>query len=138
MIRKAGGSELKDGIHAYDLLKRTEMSYTHINELAPAQEELPRDVVEQVEIHIKYEGYIGKSLQQVERLKKMEDKRIPEHIDYDSIKGIATEARQKLNEVRPLSIAQASRIAGVNPADISVLLIYIEHGKIARVAGDDI
>ena len=138
VIREAGGSELKDGIHAYDLLKRPEMSYTHINELAPANEELSPDIVEQVEIQIKYEGYIEKSLQQVERLKKMEDKKIPDQINYDVIHGIATEARQKLNEVRPLSIAQASRIAGVNPADISILLVYIEQGKFARAAGDNV
>ncbi|MCQ5048670.1 tRNA uridine-5-carboxymethylaminomethyl(34) synthesis enzyme MnmG, partial [Agathobaculum butyriciproducens] len=79
---------------------------------------------------IKYEGYIAKSLQQVERMKKLEDKKIPSDIDYDAIHGLATEARQKLNKVRPISIAQASRISGVNPADISILLVYIEQGKI--------
>lgn len=136
MIRGAGGSELKDGIRASDLLKRPEMKYSHIIQLAPGEKELPQDVIEQVEIQIKYEGYIEKSLQQVEKLKKLENKKIPEDIDYDAIQGIATEARQKLNKVRPLSIAQASRISGVNPADISILLVYIEHGKIARVAGD--
>lgn len=138
VIRSVGGSELKDGIRASDLLKRTEMSYKYIHELTPADPPLSKDVTEQVEIQIKYEGYITKSLQQVERLKKLEDKRIPENIDYDAINGIATEARHKLNQVRPLSIAQASRIAGVNPADISILLVYIEHGKIARVSGDDV
>ncbi len=137
VIRREGGSELKDGIRASDLLKRTEMSYKHIHEIIPAEKILPKDVTEQVEIQVKYEGYITKSLQQVERLKKLEDKKIPENIDYDAINGIATEARHKLNEVRPLSIAQASRIAGVNPADISILLVYIEQGKIARVSGDD-
>ncbi|MBS4218201.1 tRNA uridine-5-carboxymethylaminomethyl(34) synthesis enzyme MnmG [Bacillus sp. FJAT-49711] len=136
MIMKAGGSPLKDGIRASDLLKRPEMSYEQVIELAPAETVLPNDVVEQVEIQIKYEGYIEKSLQQVEKLKKLEDKKIPENIDYDAINGIATEARQKLNKVRPLSIAQASRISGVNPADISILLVYIEHGKIAKVSGE--
>ena len=91
---------------------------------------------EQVEIQIKYEGYIEKSLQQVERMKKMENKKIPENIDYDAISGIATEARQKLNKIRPLSLAQASRISGVNPADISILLVYLEQGKIAKVSND--
>ncbi|GIN92964.1 tRNA uridine 5-carboxymethylaminomethyl modification enzyme MnmG [Siminovitchia terrae] len=133
LIREAGGSELKDGIRASDLLKRPEMKYSHIVQLIPAEKELPEDVIEQVEIQVKYEGYIEKSLQQVEKLKKLENKKIPEDIDYDAINGIATEARQKLNKVRPLSIAQASRISGVNPADISILLVYIEHGKIARV-----
>lgn len=136
-IRLAGGTELKDGIRASDLLKRPEMSYEAIKELSPPAEELPSDVLEQVEIQLKYEGYIVKSLQQVEKLKKLEDKKIPENIDYDAINGIATEARQKLNKVRPISIAQASRIAGVNPADISILLVYIEHGKIAKVSGKD-
>lgn len=137
VIRREGGSELKDGIRASDLLKRTEMSYKHIHEIIPAEKVLPKEVTEQVEIQVKYEGYITKSLQQVERLKKLEDKKIPENIDYDAINGIATEARHKLNEVRPLSIAQASRISGVNPADISILLVYIEQGKVARVSGDD-
>lgn len=134
LIRQAGGSELKDGIRASDLLKRPEMSYAHIHELVPTEAALPQDVTEQVEIQIKYEGYIDKSLQQVEKLKKLEDKKIPEDIDYEAINGIATEARQKLSKVRPLSIAQASRISGVNPADISILLVYIEHGRIAKVA----
>ena len=137
VVRRAGGSELKDGIHGDDLLKRTEMKYADIHELIPAEVELPREVIEQVEIQIKYEGYIAKSLQQVERLKKLEDKKIPENIDYLAINGIATEARQKLDQVRPLSIAQASRISGVNPADISILLVYIEQGKIARVSGEE-
>jgi tRNA uridine 5-carboxymethylaminomethyl modification enzyme len=136
VIRKAGGSELKDGIRAADLLRRPEMTYEHIQQIAPAEEEISPEVAEQVEIQIKYEGYIQKSLQQVERLKKMENKKIPEDIDYDAIHGLATEARQKLKQVRPLSIAQASRISGVNPADISILLVYLEQGRIARVSNE--
>jgi tRNA uridine 5-carboxymethylaminomethyl modification enzyme len=136
VIRNAGGSELKDGIRAADLLKRPEMTYEHIKMLAPADVEIPPEVAEQVEIQIKYEGYIEKSLQQVERLKKMENKKIPEDIDYDAINGLATEARQKLKQVRPLSVAQASRISGVNPADISILLVYLEQGRIARVSNE--
>jgi tRNA uridine 5-carboxymethylaminomethyl modification enzyme len=134
LILSVGGSELKDGIRASDLLKRPEMTYEHIKQLAPSDEEIDADVAEQVEIQIKYEGYIEKSLQQVEKLKKMENKKIPENIDYDAINGLATEARQKLKEVRPLSVAQASRIAGVNPADVSILLVYLEQGRIARVS----
>ncbi|WP_338752421.1 tRNA uridine-5-carboxymethylaminomethyl(34) synthesis enzyme MnmG [Bacillus sp. FJAT-52991] len=133
LIREAGGSELKDGIRASDLLKRPEMIYGHIKQLVPADVEMGAEVEEQVEVQVKYEGYIEKSLQQVEKLKKMENKKIPEDIDYEAISGLATEARQKLIEVRPLSIAQASRISGVNPADISILLVYIEQGRIARV-----
>ncbi|MED1489276.1 tRNA uridine-5-carboxymethylaminomethyl(34) synthesis enzyme MnmG [Bacillus smithii] len=134
LISEAGGSPLKDGIRASDLLKRPEMTYDHIKKITPAEKELSPEVEEQVEIQIKYEGYIQKSLQQVDKLKKMENKKIPEDIDYDAINGLATEARQKLKKVRPLSIAQASRISGVNPADISILLVYIEQGKIARIA----
>lgn len=136
MIRHVGGSELKDGIRAADLLKRPEMTYEHIQMIAPAEQPIDPEVAEQVEIQIKYEGYIEKSLQQVEKLKKMENKKIPEDIDYDAITGLATEARQKLKQVRPLSIAQASRISGVNPADISILLVYLEQGKIARVSNE--
>ncbi|WP_461201460.1 tRNA uridine-5-carboxymethylaminomethyl(34) synthesis enzyme MnmG [Anoxybacillus sp. TBDG-1] len=136
LIRNVGGSELKDGIRAADLLKRPEMTYEHIQMIAPAEQPVDSEVAEQVEIQIKYEGYIEKSLQQVEKLKKMENKKIPEDIDYDAITGLATEARQKLKQVRPLSIAQASRISGVNPADISILLVYLEQGKIARVSNE--
>lgn len=134
LIRSVGGSELKDGIRATDLLKRTEMNYDLVAQLVPSDVELSDDIKEQIEIQVKYEGYIEKSLQQVEKLKKMEDKKIPEHIDYDAISGLASEARQKLKEVLPLSIAQASRISGVNPADISILLVYIEQGRIAKVS----
>lgn len=134
MIINNGGSMLKDGIRASDLLKRPEMTYGHIEKVVPSESSLSNDIKEQVEIQIKYEGYIEKSLQQVERLKKMEDKKIPLNIDYDAIGGIATEARQKMKQVRPISIAQASRISGVNPADISILLVYLEQGRVARVA----
>lgn len=135
-IKNAGGTELKDGIKASDLLKRPEMTYEHVHLLVPPETELGPDVAEQVEIQVKYEGYIQKSLQQVERLKKMENKKIPENIDYDAIHGLANEARQKLKEVRPLSVAQASRISGVNPADVSILLVYLEQGRIAKVSNE--
>lgn len=134
LIRSIGGSELKDGIRASDLLRRPEMTYEHIHLIVPSEVELSDEITEQVEIQIKYEGYIEKSLQQVERMKKMENKKIPVDIDYDAISGIASEARQKLKDVRPLSMGQASRISGVNPADVSILLVYIEQGKIARVS----
>ncbi|WML58274.1 tRNA uridine-5-carboxymethylaminomethyl(34) synthesis enzyme MnmG [Neobacillus sp. PS2-9] len=133
VIRSVGGSELKDGIHAADLLKRPEMTYELVEQLSKSEIELNNEIKEQVEIQIKYEGYIEKSLQQVERLKKMENKKIPENIDYDAINSLATEAKQKLKQIKPLSIAQASRISGVNPADISILLVYLEQGRIAKV-----
>ncbi len=136
LIRSVGGSELKDGIHAADLLKRPEMTYELIEKLTKSEHDLDHDIKEQVEIQVKYEGYIEKSLQQVERLKKMENKKVPENIDYDAINGLATEAKQKLKKIKPLSLAQASRISGVNPADISILLVYLEHGRIAKVSNE--
>ncbi|MGE6486663.1 tRNA uridine-5-carboxymethylaminomethyl(34) synthesis enzyme MnmG [Paenisporosarcina sp. NPDC076898] len=135
IIRSKGGTELKDGIKGQDLLKRPEMTYDDIAKLSPSPLNLTDEMKDQIEIQIKYEGYIEKALQQVEKLKKMEDKKIPDLIDYDAISGIATEAKQKMKEVRPLSIAQASRISGVNPADISILLVYIEQGRIAKISG---
>ena len=134
-VRSVGGAELKDGIRASDFVKRTEMTYDLVAGLIdPTEEVLDEAVREQVEIQLKYEGYIQKALQQVEKMKKLEDKKIPENIDYDAIGSLASEALQKLKKVRPLTIAQASRIAGVNPADISILLVYIEQGKIAKVS----
>jgi tRNA uridine 5-carboxymethylaminomethyl modification enzyme len=136
LIQSIGGSELKDGIRAADLLKRTEMNYELLERIFPSDVELDPDVKEQVEIQVKYEGYIEKSLQQVDRLKKMENKKIPDNIDYDKVSGLATEARQRLKLIKPLSIAQASRVSGVNPADVSILLVYLEQGKIARVSAE--
>ena len=133
MIASRGGAALKDGILAIDLLRRPEMDYNAVVTLLDNEVTVDEAVAEQVEIQTKYEGYIQKSLQQVEKVKRMENKKIPENIDYDDIHSLATEARQKLKEVKPLSIAQASRISGVNPADISILLVYIEQGKIKRV-----
>lgn len=127
-------TELKEAMHAANLLKRPEVTYQEIHQLAPADFDIPEDVAEQVEIQIKYSGYINKSLQQVERMKRMDEKKIPDGIDYFAIGGLATEAKQKLDEVRPLSIGQASRVSGVNPADVSILLVYIEQGKIAKIA----
>lgn len=134
LIQELGGSPLKDGVRAGDLLKRPEVTYTHIHQLVPAEEKINDEVTEQVEIQIKYAGYIEKSLQQVERMKKMDDKKIPEDINYDAISGLANEAREKLKQVRPLSVGQASRVSGVNPADVSILLVYLEQGRIARVS----
>ncbi|MBD1222310.1 tRNA uridine-5-carboxymethylaminomethyl(34) synthesis enzyme MnmG [Virgibacillus halodenitrificans] len=134
IITNAGGTPLKEAFKAYDLMKRPELSYELVDQMLPEHANLPVDVQEQVGIQIKYEGYINKAKEQVARMLKMEDKKIPEDIDYDAISGIATEAREKLKKVRPLSVGQASRISGVNPADVSILLVYIEQGNIARVA----
>ncbi len=125
---------LTNGVKAADLLKRPEVTYDILEKIIANDESLTDDVKEQVEIQIKYKGYIDKQLQQVEKMKKMNDKKIPEDIDFSAIPGIATEAKHKLAEVRPLSVGQASRISGVNPSDISILLVYIEQGKIAKIA----
>ncbi|WAA12292.1 tRNA uridine-5-carboxymethylaminomethyl(34) synthesis enzyme MnmG [Fervidibacillus halotolerans] len=134
LIKKLGGTELKDGVRASDLLKRPEVHFEHIKQLITPDPTLTPEVEEQVEIQIKYEGYIDKALQQVDRMKKMEDKKIPIDIDYDAIPGLANEAKENLKKVQPLTLAQASRISGVNPADISILLVYLEQGKIAKVS----
>lgn len=132
-LESVNSTMIKEPLKALDLLKRPEVPYEVIERVAPDEQPVPADVAEQVEIFTKYEGYIKKSLQQVDKMKRMEDKKIPEDIDYDAITGIASEGRAILKEVRPLSIAQASRISGVNPADISILLVYIEQGDIARI-----
>lgn len=129
-----GSVPLKDGVLAGDFLKRPEMTYHEVQQfIAMPDEPLTDKVIEQVEIQLKYEGYIKKALEKVEKLKRMEAKRIPENIDYEAINGLATEARQKLQKIQPETIAQASRISGVNPADLSILMVYIEQGKIAKV-----
>ena len=129
-----GVSPLKEALHAITLLKRPEITYAMIAEMTPAPVALSPEAAEQVEIQVKYAGYIDKQLDQVERMMRMEKKRIPERLDYDVISGLAIEAKQKLNQVRPLSIGQASRISGVNPSDISILLVYIEQGQYALTA----
>lgn len=118
---------LKDGITLYDLLKRPEIKISHIKHFI----DFPYDssILEQVEIHIKYEGYIMKAQREAEKMERLEAKKIPEDIDYNQIKNIASEARQKLQEVRPTSIGQALRISGVNPADISILMVYLKKGE---------
>lgn len=134
LLETVNGTPLKEPLKALDLLKRPEVSYQLIEQMVPFEKELPHEVKEQVEIQVQYEGYIRKAIDQVDRMLKMEDKKVPENIDYDDINGIATEAREKLKKIRPLSVGQASRISGVNPSDVSILLVYIEQGKIARIA----
>lgn len=133
ILQSIPSTPLKDAIRAYDLLKRPEITYSHLEKMIVKQN-LMDDVKEQVEIQIKYDGYIKKANEQVARMLKMEDKKIPENIDYDAINGLATEAKEKLKEIQPVSIGQASRISGVNPADISILLVYIEQGKVKRTS----
>lgn len=125
-LERHGSTSLKTGSSLAELLCRPELSYEILKELDPERPQLPQDVTEQVEIEIKYEGYIERQLRQVEQFKKMEKKKIPEDLDYDEVPSLRTEARQKLRALRPLSLGQASRISGVSPADISVLLVYLE------------
>ncbi len=119
-------STLKSGSNLAELLCRPELTYEILAELDPDREPLPRDVIEQVDIEIKYEGYMARQLRQIEQFKKMENKKIPESIDYDEVPSLRIEARQKLSKYRPVNVGQASRISGVSPADISVLLVYLE------------
>ncbi|WP_125604856.1 tRNA uridine-5-carboxymethylaminomethyl(34) synthesis enzyme MnmG [Lapidilactobacillus bayanensis] len=127
-------SPLKDGILASDLIKRPGISYDEIADLVGAEDlQADRYVKEQVEIQLKYAGYIDKERSKVAHLKRLEAKRIPERIDYAAINGLATEARQKLTKIQPETIAQASRISGVNPADVAILSVYIEQGRIAKI-----
>lgn len=125
---------LKDGVLAADFLRRPQVTYADLLRFIPAPDApLDRRVIEEIEIRIKYAGYIKKAEENVAKMKKMEAKKIPDMIDYDAIDGLATEAHQKLNKIRPETIAQATRISGVNPADIAILSVYIEQGKIAKV-----
>ena len=122
-------SELTGGAKLSDLLKRSELSYEKLAEIDENRPELTPVEAEEVEIQVKYKGYIRLQEEQVEKFKKLESKMIPENIVYSEIKGLRLEARQKLDKIKPLSIGQASRISGVSPADINVLLIYIEQEK---------
>ena len=125
-LAKHESSALKTGTSLAELMCRPELSYEILSEIDPERKPLPDDVIEQVEIELKYEGYIERQLRQVEQYKKMEKKKIPENLDYDLVPSLRIEARQKLKSFRPVSVGQASRISGVSPADISVLLVYLE------------
>lgn len=125
-IEAHGDNRLKDAITAADFIKRPYVNYETLMKFIPAPaEELDRQVIEQVEIQLKYAGYIKKEEEKVARLKRMEAKRIPANIDYEKVDGLATEGRQKLEKIRPETLAQASRISGVNPADLAILSVYI-------------
>lgn len=125
LLAKYESTPLQSGTTLAELLKRPELSYEIIKDIDKDRKELPEDVKEQVNIELKYEGYIKRQLRQVEQYKKLENKKIPEDINYDDVYSLRKEAVQKLKELRPASVGQASRISGVSPADISVLLIYL-------------
>ena len=132
-IEQHGDNRLKDAVAAADLLKRPYFDYQTLLNFIPApQATLDRHVIEQVEIQLKYAGYINKEEVKVERMKRMEAKRIPDDIDYEDIDGLTTEGRQKLEKIRPETLAQASRISGVNPADIAILSVYVRQGKFSK------
>lgn len=126
LLEENGSVPLTHGIHMVELIRRPELSYQILAPIDPDRPLLSDEVAEQVDINIKYEGYIKRQIKQVEQFKKLENKKIPENFDYDKVDSLRIEARQKLKALRPVSIGQASRISGVSPADISVLLIYME------------
>ncbi len=129
VLEEAGSTPLTTGASLAELVRRPELSYEAIAQLDPERPELSDEVIEQININIKYEGYIKRQEKQVEQFKKMENKKLPEELDYEEIQGLRLEARKKLNLFKPVSVGQASRISGVSPADISVLLIYLEQRK---------
>ena len=123
-LEKLNSAQIKDGLSLYELLRRPEITMETLEHFI----EIPYDEIirEQVEISIKYEGYIKKAEKEAEKMINLENKKIPEDIDYDKIHNLASEAKQKLKEVKPTSIGQAIRISGVNPADISIIMIYLK------------
>ncbi len=132
-LEAAGSAQLSSGISLAELLRRPELNYGLLAELDAERKPLSRHVITSVEVRIKYEGYIKKQLQQIERFRKLENKRIPEDLDYLELDGLRIEARQKLDQHRPLSIGQASRISGVSPADINVLMIHLERQRRSKM-----
>jgi len=128
-LEKNNSTSLKTGSNLAELIRRPELSYEIVSELDPDRRELPEDVIEQININIKYDGYIKRQLHQVEQFRKLEEKKLDVDFDYNNVSGLRREAIQKLNMYKPMSIGQASRISGVSPADISVLLVYLKQNK---------
>lgn len=126
LLEKLGTTSIKDGISLYDFLKRPEITYDQLLANKLLDNDYAKDIVEQVELNIKYEGYIAKAKREAEKLIDLENKIIPENIDYSKIVNLASEARQKLSEIRPTSLGQAMRISGVNPSDIAILMVYLK------------
>ena len=125
-LRERGTTDAADGCALLSLLKRPQIHYGDLAAFDPERPELPADVEEQVEISVKYEGYIQRQQKQVEELRRMERHKLPPDLDYQAIQGLRLEAREKLSAVRPLDLGQAGRISGVSPADIAALMIYLE------------
>ena len=128
-LKEQNSSEVSTGIRAAELLKRPEITYKALSAIDTVREILPADVCEQVEVSIKYAGYISRQLSHINQFKKLENKKLPDDIDYEKITGLRIEARQKLTKIRPHSLGQASRISGVSPSDIAVLIVWLKQGK---------
>ena len=129
-LKEKGFSDLTDRISAFDLLKRQHTAYEDLSQfIAAGDSQISKDEIEQIEIQAKYDGYIKKEDAQISRLKRMENKRIPSNLNYDELNGLATEAKQKLEKIRPTTLAQAQRISGVNPADLAILSVYVAKGR---------
>ena len=129
LLESYGSIPLNTGTNIAELIRRPELDYEKLAPLDPERPELAQDVIEQVDILIKYDGYIKRQVKQVEQFKKLEKKKLPQKFDYSEINGLRIEAVQKLNKYQPLNIGQASRISGVSPADTSVILVYLEQLK---------
>ena len=132
ILKSKGTSLITNGVKMDELLKRTEIDYQDLEIIDKNRPQLTRQEQNEVQIQIKYEGYINMQIAQVEKFKKLENKKLSQEIDYQELKGLSLEARQKLNKFKPISVGQASRISGVSPADISVLLIYLEQQRRER------
>jgi tRNA uridine 5-carboxymethylaminomethyl modification enzyme len=131
-LARTGSAELKTGVGALQMLRRPELRYEDLIDMGIGRNDLPRAVVQEVETLVKYEGYIQKELEQVERVKRLEAKRLPDDLDYRGLKGLSTESREKLSRIRPETLGQASRISGVSPADVAMLMVYLEQRRPGR------
>ena len=129
VLKDKNSSEIRQNTFLIELLKRPEITYEDLSKMNKGFPALPEEVVEQVEVQVKYQGYIKKQMEQVERFQRLESKKIPDWINYEELKGLSTEAKQKLRKLRPFSVGQASRISGVSPADISVLMVSMEQKR---------
>ena len=126
LLAEKGTADVTDGASLLSLLKRPQLHYAELAPFDPERPDLPADVTEQVEISVKYEGYIQRQQKQVEDFRKMESHKLPPDLDFNAIQGLRLEAREKLSAVRPLDLGQASRISGVSPADVTALMVYLE------------
>ena len=130
LLAEKGEPPVKDGARLADLIRRPRLTYAELAPFDPGRPDLPPEVVREAEITLKYAGYIGRQLRQVEEMKRLEERALPAGLDYLSLHGIRLEARQKLDEIRPRNLGQASRVSGVSPADIAVLMVYLKQQEL--------